>query len=220
MGSAAVKSVLCFGDSNTWGYATVPRPDNRYAFDERWPGRLRRQLGAGWHVIEEGLSGRTTVHPDPIDGEWLAGSAYLPPCLATHQPIDAIVLMLGTNDLKMRFNVPPGDIARGIGALLDLIRTAEAGPDGATPGILVVCPPPILPHHGQRPDLVDMFLGGYEKSLKLSPLYGAAAAERGAAFLDAGQVVRSSAHDGIHLDPEAHAELGRAIAEALLALDV
>ncbi len=213
-----MKAVLCFGDSNTWGSPTVPRPDDRYGPEERWTGVLRLDLGPDWAVIEEGLPGRTTVHPDPVEGEWLSGSAYLRPCLRSHRPLDAFVVMLGTNDLKARFNVPPGDIAAGVDALLKIVKVAEVGRAGGVPNVLVVCPPPILDHHGTRPDMNDMFLGGYPKSLKLAPLYEAVAAAHGAAFLDAGRVIRSSAHDGIHFDPDAHAALGCAIAEAVRAL--
>lgn len=213
-----MNSVLCYGDSNTWGAATVPRPDGRYGPDERWTGVLRQALGLEWAVVEEGLSGRTTVHPDPVEGTWLAGSSYLLPCLKTHRPLDAVVLMLGTNDLKARFSVPAGDIAASVGKLLAIIGAAEAGRNGGAPKMLVVCPPALLDRHGTRPDLAGMFAGGHEKSLQLPPLYAAVAAEHGAAFLDAGTVIRSSAFDGIHLDPDAHEALGRAIAEALRAL--
>jgi lysophospholipase L1-like esterase len=210
-----MKTILCYGDSNTWGSATVPRPDGRYGPDERWPGVLAGQLGAGWRVVEEGLSGRTTVHPDPIEGSWLDGSAYLLPCLRTHRPIEVVALMLGTNDLKARFGVPPGDIAGGIGMLLAIIRGAEAGPEGSVPKILVICPAPIRREFGERPDFEDMFSGGHEKSLRLAPLYAEVAEANAAAFLDAGRVMQSSAFDGIHLDPEAHEALGRAVAEAV-----
>lgn len=214
-----MKSVLCFGDSNTWGAATAPRPDGRYAAGERWPGVLRHELGADWTVIEEGLSGRTTVHADPVEGRWLDGSVYLPPCLRSHAPLDSIVIMLGTNDLKMRFSVPPGDIAAGIGVLLSTVAQAQAGPGGRCPDMLVVCPPPILADHGERPDLAGMFAGGRDKSLRLAPLYAAVAEEHGAAFLDAGTLIASSSYDGIHLDTGAHRTLGRAVAEALLRFD-
>jgi lysophospholipase L1-like esterase len=179
---------------------------------------LREVLGADWTVIEEGLSGRTTVHPDPIEGHWLDGSAYLPPCLRSHSPLEAIIILLGTNDLKARFSAPPGDIAAGIGVLLRMVAEAEAGPDGSRPEILVICPPAIVDHHGERPDLTDMFAGGRAKSLRLAPLYAAVAEEHGAAFLDAGSLIESSAYDGIHLDLDAHEKLGRAAAATLLRL--
>jgi lysophospholipase L1-like esterase len=210
-----MRTVLCYGDSNTWGAATVPRPDDRYAPDERWPGVLRGALGNDWLVIEEGLSGRTTVHPDPVEGRWLDGAAYLLPCLRSHRPLDAVIVKLGTNDLKMRFNVPAGDIAAGVGVLLAIIAKSECGKNGGAPRMLVVCPAPILDHHNERLDLTEMFSGGYEKSLRLAPLVQAVAEANAAAFLDAGAIIKSSAHDGIHLDPEAHAVLGQAVAEAV-----
>jgi lysophospholipase L1-like esterase len=213
-----MKTLLCFGDSNTWGSATVPRPDGRYRLEERWTGFVRRRLGADWHVVEEGLPGRTTIHKDPVEGAWMDGSAYLMPCLRSHRPIDAVVVMLGTNDLKMRFNVPAGDIAGGIGVLLTIIRHAEAGPNAGTPKILVVCPAPILDRFGECPQFAEMFTGGHEKSLRLAPLVREVAAQHGAAFLDAGTLIRSSAYDGIHLDAEAHAILGPAIGDAVAAM--
>ena len=129
------------------------------------------------------------------------------------RPLDLVAVMLGTNDLKQRFSVPAGDIARSIGVLLTIVRKSECGPGGGAPRILVICPPPILDHHGERPDLTDMFASGHEKSLILAPLCRAVAAEHGAEFLDAGAHVASSAFDGIHLDPDAHAALGRAVAD-------
>src|SRR5262245_18689824 len=104
-------TVLCYGDSNTHG--TPPMSDmadqGRYPADQRWTGVLRRELGAGWTMIEEGLPGRTTVHDDPIEGVHKNGRRYLLPCLESHRPLDAIVLMLGTNDLKARFSLPAED---------------------------------------------------------------------------------------------------------------
>jgi lysophospholipase L1-like esterase len=213
-----MKTILCYGDSNTWGSATVPRPDERYAPEERWPGVLARELGPQWAVIAEGLSGRTTVHPDPVEGPWLDGSAYLRPCLRSHRPLDVVAVMLGTNDLKQRFNVPAVDIAEGVGRLLAIVRQSEAGPGGAAPKALVICPPPILATFGENPAFEDMFAGGHAKSLKMAAAYAAMAREQGAAFLAAGEVIRSSAFDGIHLDLDAQADLGRSVARTIVDL--
>jgi len=109
-----MKTVLCYGDSNTWGYD--PTSKERFAPETRWTGVLAESLGVAFRVIEEGLNGRTTVWDDPIEGH-KNGQTYLVPCLASHKPIDLVVLMLGTNDLKMRFSVPADDIARGVGLL-------------------------------------------------------------------------------------------------------
>ena len=98
------RTIMCFGDSNTYGaiptLARVGR--HRFAPDRRWPGIMRRQLGTGWEVLEEGHPGRTTVHDDPIEGIHKNGLKALPVCLETHMPLDLVILMLGTNDLKQQ----------------------------------------------------------------------------------------------------------------------
>jgi lysophospholipase L1-like esterase len=213
-----MKTLLCYGDSNTWGSATRPGDDERYAPHERWPGILQSELDPAWVVIAEGLPGRTTVHPDPVEGRWLDGSAYLHPCLRSHRPLDAVAIMLGTNDLKQRFGVTASDIADSVGALLSIVQNSESGPRGGAPKALVICPPPILDHHGEVARLQDMFVGGHGKSLRLAPLYAEVARQRSAAFLNAGDIIRSSAYDGIHLDADAHVVLARAVGEKIRAL--
>lgn len=213
-----MKTILCFGDSNTFGTSTRPGGDERYLPEERWPNVLQRRLGADWTVIAEGLPGRTTVHSDPIEGLWMNGSAYVMPCLKSHRPLDAVAIMLGTNDLKARFAVSPPEIARGIGELLRIVRQSESGPAGATPKMLVICPPPFADTFGDKTEFPDMFAGGREKSLRLAPAYAAVAKEYGAAFLNAGDVIRSSRFDGIHLDVDQQEILGQAVAEKLRTL--
>ncbi len=207
--------ILCYGDSNTWGYATVPRPDGRYADHERWPRVMGAALGPDWSVVEEGLNGRTTVHADPIEGMWLDGSSTFTAIIRSHMPLDVVAIMLGTNDLKARFSVGPFDIAGGVEVLLKQLSRAEAGRSGRAPKAVVICPPPILNTFGAFAFFGEMFAGGYEKSLRLSPFYEAVAAQNGAAFLDAGQVIVTSAYDGIHLDVEMQGRLGEAVATVI-----
>jgi lysophospholipase L1-like esterase len=210
------KTVLCFGDSNTHG--TRPMRDwddrRRYAPDERWPGHLAAALGAGWRVVEEGLPGRTTAHPDPLEGAHKNGLAALPIMLETHVPIDVVVLMLGTNDLKMRFSVPASDTALALDHLILEMQASDAGPDKQAPKIALIAPPPII----ETGFLATMFAGGAEKSEALGALCAEVAARHGVGFLDAGTVVQSSSVDGIHFEAEAHAKLGRAIAEVVSSL--
>src|SRR6185312_8487577 len=118
-----MRTVLCFGDSNTHGTRPMVslEDDSRFDRSTRWPGVVEARLGDGWRVVEEGLPGRTTVHDDPIEGFHKNGQRYLQACLESHKPLDAIVLMLGTNDLKARFNLPASDIAAGAGVLLGII---------------------------------------------------------------------------------------------------
>ena len=107
-----MKTILCFGDSNTWGYSPAGGP--RFDIHTRWAGVLRDTLGESHHIIEEGLCGRTTVLDDAIEGGAIKnGKRYLPACIHSHCPFELFVLLLGTNDLKQRFNLPPGDIAAG-----------------------------------------------------------------------------------------------------------
>ena len=108
-----MKTILCYGDSNTWGYDPVSQ--DRYPPTQRWVSVLARELGPEYQVIAEGLNGRTTVWPDPVEGEHKNGKAYLLPCLESHHPLDLVVLMLGTNDLKHRFGLSAWDIARAAG---------------------------------------------------------------------------------------------------------
>src|SRR4051794_11379248 len=140
----SVRTILCYGDSNTWGCIPLagPEPGRRYPPDVRWPGVLRRELGDGWWVVEEGLNGRTTVFDDPLEPH-RNGRRLLPPALIAHHPVDLVVLMLGTNDLKHRFNQEAHDIAAGAGVLLDIVRTSAAGPEERAPRALLVCPAPV-----------------------------------------------------------------------------
>lgn len=203
-----MKSVVCYGDSNTWGYATEPRPDGRYGFDERWTGVLQNGLGASWRVIEEGLGGRTTVNDDPVEGLERNGRTYLLPCLLTHQPIDVFVVMLGTVDLKARFNKTAWEIAAGVGALVNIVKSTAVGPGGGTPEIVVICPPPT---RADLKDFSDLFVGAPAKSLDLARHYQAMASANGVLFLDAGTLIESSTVDGFHFDAPSHATLGRSL---------
>jgi lysophospholipase L1-like esterase len=196
---------LCYGDSNTWGYN--PSTGGRYARDERWPGVLRQTLGEGYLVIEEGLNGRTTVWDDPIEG-YKNGSTYLIPCLETHKPIDLVIILLGTNDLKMRFSVSAYDIANGAGVLVKIVQKSATGPGDRGPQVLLLAPPPVARLTG----FAEMFEGAERKSRRFAEHYARVAQERGCAFMDTGQVIVSSDLDGIHLEASEHEKLGVAVA--------
>jgi lysophospholipase L1-like esterase len=138
-------TIVCYGDSNTYGYDAATA--GRFPPDVRWPGVLRRELGAEFEVIEEGLNGRTTIWDDPfVDGR--NGRNYLGPCLQSHAPIDVVVIMLGTNDLKAFFRVSAAEIASGAGALVGIVQTSRAGPGGGEPLVLLIAPPPFVADRG------------------------------------------------------------------------
>jgi lysophospholipase L1-like esterase len=208
------KTVLCFGDSNTHGTRAVryALDIRRYPPDVRWPGQMAAQLGDDWHVVEEGHPSRTTVHDDPIEGPHKNGLAVLPALLDSHRPIDLIIIMLGTNDLKMRYSLPAMDIAASLQRLLSCIVTSISGPDLSTPKVLIVAPVPIL----ETGYLAEMFEGGAEKSRKLAKYFAAVAKRNDVGFFDAGSVASVDPVDGIHLIPEGHAAIGQAIAATVI----
>lgn len=204
------KTILAYGDSNTWGCVPMTGPDDgrRFPLDARWPTVAAARLGAGYAIAAEGLNGRTTCLDDPVEGRHKNGEAFFPVALETHAPLAGVVIVLGTNDLKARFGLPAGDIAAGAGRL---VATARAY---GVPRILLVAPAPLAPLGW----LAEMFAGGVEKSRGFSAAYAAVAARQGVDFLDAGAVVASSAVDGIHLDADAQVALGEAIGDKLAAM--
>jgi lysophospholipase L1-like esterase len=134
-------TVVCFGDSNTWGY--VPGGDGeRHPREVRWPVLLQAALGNEWEVIAEGLSGRTATIDRP-DSDGRNGLPYLLPCLLSHAPVDLVVIFLGTNDVNF---VDDDRVARCVARLVHVVRTSGAGPGGQAPEALVVCPPPFAGH--------------------------------------------------------------------------
>lgn len=203
------KTILCYGDSNTWGYD--PTSGERLAEDVRWPGVLRAALGEAYRVIEEGLSGRTTAWDDPIEGAHKNGRTYLLPCLESHRPLDLVVIMLGTNDLKARFGLNASDIAQGAYALAEAALKSWTGPGEAAPRVLVVAPPPIA----KLTDFAETFDGVEEKSARFAGHYRRYTNSLGCGFLDAGSVMVSSDLDGIHFEAGEHRKLGEAVAEAV-----
>ncbi|QIN84160.1 hydrolase [Rubrobacter tropicus] len=201
-----MRTILCYGDSNTWG--SDPETGERFSEEVRWPGVLARELGDGFRVVEEGLSGRTTVRDDPIEGVHKNGRTYLRACLESHKPIDLVTVMLGTNDLKERFGASASDIAQGAASLAEEILRSGCGPGGGAPVVLLMAPPPV----GKLTDMAEMFEGSREKSARFAGHYRRFAEQYGCEFLDAGAVISSSDIDGIHLEAEEHRKLGEAVA--------
>jgi lysophospholipase L1-like esterase len=210
-----MRSALCFGDSNTYGQIPGKGPLDRYGTEIRWPGAMRKHLGSKWLVIEEGLSGRTTLSDDPIEGAHKNGRTYLKPCIQSHAPLDLIILMLGTNDLKIRFNKPASEIAMAMGVLVYDIKELLSGPGGRVPEIMIVAPAPV---HKDLKEWKTVFAGAYEKSRQLALEYEMIADSLEVHFFDAGSVVTCSKEDGFHLDAQAHEALGKAIAQEVEAI--
>lgn len=209
------RTILCFGDSNTHGTIPMAHVDDlgRRGPDKRWPGLMASALGEDWVVVEEGHPGRTTTLDDPVEGFYKNGLTMLPSLLESHRPIDLVIVMLGTNDLKARFAVTPADIARCAGRLLSVVATSTAGPGGTAPAMLLVCPTPIL----EAGILAEIFAGGAEKSKAIAGRFEDMAHHMGVPFLDAGAFAQVDPLDGVHLSEASHADLAEAITEAVLA---
>ena len=201
------KTILCYGDSITWGYN--PANTNRMTFDERWPGVLDNGLGEDYKVIEEGLNGRTTIRDDPFNNSYKNGLKYLIPCLESHKPIDLCILLLGTNDLKTRFGLSTNEIAHGIRILVDTIKKSAAGPGGLAPKILLMVPPYIK----KLNNFPDEFEDSYQKSDNLPHHYALIAKDYNCEFLDTSKIIVASELDGVHPDVGEHLKLGNAVIE-------
>ena len=201
-------AILCFGDSNTWGYAASTQ--DRLGRWERWPGVLQRELGEDVHVIEEGQNGRTTVF-EVVFEPHRNGLEHLPVSLQTHAPLDAVVISLGTNDLFVP-GVNAYHVAHGAMKLAEVARLSGGGPAGAAPMVLVVVPPPFAPlgaWGGESPD-------GERESQAFGEAFRVMAQDYGGVpLLDLREHVMSSALDGIHLEAADHHVIGVAVAGRL-----
>ena len=210
------RTLLCFGDSNTHGSPPIVTRGVYQRFDAatRWTGRLATALAPDWSVIEEGLPGRTAQFEDPVMGAHMDGRTGLRIALESHGPLDALTIMLGTNDVKARFATSAEQVAAGIAALLDIALgdLMQARHGGFR--VLVICPPPVVEVGPIRFE----FYGAAARSQALAPHLAALAAARGCGFLDAGQVIAVSPVDGVHYDEAAHARLAEAVAGAVRAL--
>ncbi|HEX3017115.1 MAG TPA: SGNH/GDSL hydrolase family protein [Caproicibacter sp.] len=202
-----MKNVLCYGDSNTYG--VNPFDGGRWPKEVRWPGVLQKGLGNEINIIEEGLGGRTTVWDDPL-AEGRNGRKTLTMLLDSHKPLDLIIIMLGTNDLKERFQALPEDIACGVGQLASVIRSHFSIDTCSEPEILLVSPI----HLGK--DVEHSVYSGFrnsavKKSELLAPLIQKQAELYGCLFFDASLVAAPNKADMLHMDEKNHAALATAI---------
>ena len=200
-------TVLCYGDSNTYGYNPVN--GLRYPKDVRWPGVLQKLLGDGYAVIEEGCNGRTTVFED-VEEPWKAGLGYLRPCLNTHKPIDFVIMMLGSNDLKRMFHASVQEIADGAEVLVKLIKQFTKEKQGFVPKVILVSPPEIGKDIATSEFARSFDEDAIIRSKKLPILYEKIARKYECIFFDAAKVVEASEVDSLHLMPEAHKKLAEA----------
>lgn len=211
-----MKTILCYGDSNTYGYD--PGTHRRYGKDLRWTGILAGKLGPEYTVIEEGCNGRTTVYADP--GEpWVCGLDYLKPCLKSHKPVDVFVLMLGTNDLKTYLGLSAEEIAAGAGKLVQVAKEFCMQEQGFAPRIVLVSPPAVREEIRTSPFYPDFDETSALRSREFAGLYKKLADKEGCIFRDVAPDAEISLLDCIHLTAEGHRSIAEtvfsAVAEAL-----
>ncbi|MBW6422029.1 SGNH/GDSL hydrolase family protein [Rhizobium sp. XQZ8] len=209
-----MKQILAFGDSLTWG---ANPQGGRYAFEDRWPSALEAAFN-DVRVIAEGLPGRTTCFDDRTANIDRNGANILPILLASHSPLDLVVFMLGTNDLKPHVCGTAEGSAEGIERLVEIVTTFDYGKGRPAPEIVIVSPP----HFRQPAPPMTTLMEGLEidKSLLLAPLYKAVANKRKCLFFDAAGIAEASLVDGIHLDAANTRIIGTAIAEVLKKTDL
>ncbi len=206
------KVVLCYGDSNTWGQNDDKNFAGRYASDVRWTGKLQELLGDNYYIVEEGLGGRTTnlEHYNPAK-QSRNGLTYFNPCLISHSPLDLVVIMLGTNDLKLQYERPVGEIADTLKLFIDEVKTN-------TPNAKVLLVSPIFVDD-TAPKFTEYYDGIYdkqsaEKSRQLGKEIERVASETGSLYFDASTVAKAGL-DGIHFDKQSHSTLAQALAEVI-----
>ena len=208
------RTVLCFGDSNTYGQSS--EADRRLPYADRWVTHLQQILGPDFIVISEGLNGRTTVHDDPVDATFvgvgggnLNGRRYILPCLHSHSPIDTVVLALGTNDMKTRFNLSAAEIRLGLRLLLNDIKQSASGPNGDAPTRIIVVSPPACQ---ENPDNASWgFAGCNAKSCATIDAFRQEADEQRLPFVDLSSIATVGT-DGIHFCASAAGPISKAIA--------
>ena len=204
-----MKTILCFGDSNTHGSppSEVGKTNPRYGKEHRWPDVMAGILGDDFDVIAEGLPGRTTVHEDPLFGPGRSGADILRPLLFSHAPINMLVIMLGTNDLKGQFRVRAVEIARSIERLIDITRAT-----GVCQDIAIIAPVPVK----ECGFFQEIYAGAEERQAGLADKLAELAYAQETGFVDAGRFVTVSVVDGVHWEPEGQIAFGRAMAEHVL----
>lgn len=202
-----MKTVLCYGDSLTWGYSA--ETIGRHAFADRWPSVLAAGLGAEVAVVAEGLNGRTTAFDDPTDGADRNGARTLPMVLSTHAPLDLVIVMLGANDMKGFVHGQAIAAREGMERIVDVVRGHAYPLGGKAPDVLIVSPPPLC--ETAEPRFAAMFEGGIAQSQMLASLYADLADETDCGFFDAGSVAKTTPLDGVHLDAANTRAIGRGL---------
>lgn len=212
------KRILCYGDSNTWGWVPSGMGMERYPIDKRWPGILQNLLDDGYEVIEEGLGGRTTMFDDPrpeMPGR--NGLATLPIILESHLPLDLVILMLGTTDTKEIMNLTSEQTTEGMRNLVRAVKNYKVLDGVSAPQILIVVPVIVK----EEADFASkLFKGGTKKGNELIESYKKLAEDENVLFLDPTKVIEADTEEGVHIDADNHRKLAELIHEKIKNLNL
>lgn len=205
--------ILCYGDSNTWGYISGS-DHQRYGNDERWTRVLSKLLGDKFEVIEEGLNSRTLISNDTRPGkEGKNGYEYLIPCLDTHDPIDLVILMLGTNELKATYNKTANEIGEMFEQyFVKTILNRKSQLKDSYPKLLIVTPP-VVNEDVDYCKANNKYTGASKKSEELNDIYKDIAEKYNCYFLS-NQGLETGV-DGVHLTKESHKKLAEMLEEKI-----
>lgn len=211
------RTVLCYGDSNTWGAThDLGKSGDRIPYASRWTTVVQRGLGDSFIVVPEGLNGRTTAIDDPyenpdfagVGGQGMNGKRFLLPCMHSHKPLALVVIGLGTNDLKSRFSLTPWDIASGVRSLVHTARQSNAGEEGVAPKVLVLSPALI---RGCHPEPVKWgFVDCQDRSRRAIAAVGQMCEEEKVPFVDLSAIAETG-EDGVHFSTESARRIGEHI---------
>ena len=213
-----MKQILCFGDSNTWGYDGESR--KRLPWGKRWTSLLQEKFDSEKpsaltkkavtaRIIEEGLCGRTTIFEDPLR-EGRRGTALLPTLLETHEGIDAVILMLGTNDCKTVFGASAEVIGMGITRLLEQIQ--RYAPKAR---VLLISPIYLGEKVWQKGFDQEFSPDSVKVSKELEKVYQRIAREKQVEFLPAAAYVSCCVADQEHMNAQGHQIFASVVYEKL-----
>jgi len=212
------KRILCYGDSNTWGWVPMGMGLKRFKTEDRWTGILQKKLGENYEIIEEGLGGRTTMFDDPRpEFPERNGLKSLPAILESHLPLDLVILMLGTTDAKEMLSVNQEDITEGMRRLVIAIKEFKVLEGSQSPEILVIVPPIVE----EEAELASkLFKGGKEKTASLVRSYAKLAEDEGVNYLDPTKEIQVDMTEGIHIDAKNHIRLAELILDKIKNLEL
>lgn len=215
--NSKIKKILCYGDSNTWGWVPSSMGTKRYDINNRWPSVMQNILGEEYKIIEEGLGARTTMFDDPRPEFSLRnGAETLPIILDSHSPLSLVIIMLGTTDSKEMLNLSAQDITEGMRKLIKIVKNHKNLDGCLSPKILIVVPA-IVDEKAEF--ALKLFKGGALKTKSLIESYSKLAEEESVYYLNPTNDVKVDEFEGVHIDNKNHKILGSLIAQKILKIN-